>query len=97
MRQRNNVVQFTLPETVVPKGYCECGRELHDGRMKKCAACKAAVKKVEKRKYTKHNYALQEQLLATLQELEDSVKMQEWMLQETKKRIISIKAIVFDM
>jgi type IV pilus biogenesis protein CpaD/CtpE len=98
MRQRNNVVQLSLPDTVVPKGVCECGKVLHDGRMKKCPACKAAIAKTkEKRKYTKHNYALQEQLFAKLQELEDSVKMQTWMLEETNKRIIAIKAIVFDM
>lgn len=97
MRQRSNIIALSLPETAVPKKYCECGRPLYDGRMNKCAACKAAINKVEKRKYTKHNYAMQEKLLATVQELEDSVKMQRWMLEETEKRLIAIKAIVFDM
>jgi hypothetical protein len=97
MKQRNNVIAFSVPEQGIAKGYCECGRPLYDGRMKKCSACKAAIAKVTKRPYNKRNYALQEKLLATLQELEDSVKMQEWMLQETNKRLIAIKAIIFDM
>ena len=97
MKQRNAIVQLSIPEGIVPKSYCECGRPLYDGRVKKCSACKAAINKTTKRKYTKRNYALQEKLLATVQELEDSVKMQQWMLEETNKRLIAIKAIVFDM
>ena len=88
---------LSIPEETAPKSYCECGRPLYDGRVKKCSACKAAINKTTKRKYTKRNYALQEKLLATVQELEDSVKMQQWMLEETKKRLNTIKAIVFDM
>lgn len=97
MRQRNNLVALTILDEAVPKNYCECGRPLFDGRVKKCSACKAAINKTTKRKYTKRNYALQEKLLATVQELEDAVKMQTFILEETKKRLNAIKAIVFDM
>lgn len=87
-----------LPEPVGPKKICECGQPIYDGRKNKCSACKAAIKKSsQKRKYTKHNYAKQEQLLAALKELENAVQMQEWMLAETKKRIIDIKAVMFEI
>lgn len=83
----------------MPKGYCkECQTPLYDGRKVTCDACKAAHKKAaSKRTYNKHNYMAQEKILAAIKELEDAMRMQEWMLAETKKRVIDLRAKIFDL
>lgn len=92
---RSRACEKILPLPEPPARYCECGKPIYDGRCKTCPACKAAKKKVSsKRRSTIEKYATREELLATIAELEDAVKMQQWMLDESKKRLLSLKATV---
>lgn len=94
MKQR--ACEKVLPMPAQPTSYCECGKPIYDGRRKKCPACSAAIKKAScKRASTVARYAAREELLASIAELEDAVRMQTWMLEESKKRLIALKAIVF--
>lgn len=88
-----------LPEPATPKSHCpECGKPIYDGRMKVCNACKAAKKKsTSKRPATIERYARREELLATIAELEEATKMQEWILQQSKIRLNTLKTIAFEM
>lgn len=96
MRMRKS--EQPLPQGKAPVRYCECGKPIYDGRVKKCAACKAAIKKVHsQRPSTIAKYALKEELLATIDEIEDSNKMLEWMLTENKKRVQMLKAKLFKL
>lgn len=93
MRQR--ACEKILPEPKQPVSYCECGKPIYDGRRKKCPACSAAIKKASsKRASTVARYAAREELLANIAELEDGIRMQQWLLEESKKRLIALKAAV---
>jgi hypothetical protein len=90
MRQCDKI----LPVPKEPVRICECGKPIYDGRRKLCPACSVAMKKIHsKRSSTIARYAAKEELVATIAELEDSIKMQQWMIEETKKRVIALKAI----
>jgi len=94
MRQRS--CDKILPEPKEPIKICECGKPIYDGRRKLCPTCSVAKKKVSsKRVSTIARYATKEELIATIAELEDAMKMQQWMLEESKKRIAALKAAVF--
>lgn len=87
-----------LPPIKEPIRYCECGKPIYDGRVKTCATCKAAIKKVTSRRpSTIAKYAFKEELLATISEIEDSNKMLTWMLDENKKRVQQLKAKLFNL
>ena len=91
MRQRST--EKILPDPKQPVAYCECGKPLYDGRRTKCPACRAALKKtVSKRPSTITRYAAREELMSTISELEDSIRMQKWILAEQEKRLTSLKA-----
>ncbi len=98
MRQRKEDKEFFLATPKQPKKLCECGRPIYDGRKNKCDACQAAIKKANaKRPYTRHNYAAKERLLATIAELEQAAQYQQWIVDETRKRIAALKAIAFEL
>lgn len=85
-----------LPDAKEPVRYCECGKPIYDGRRKLCPACKAALKKANsKRPSTIAKYATREQLMAAISELEQSMQMQQWMLDETKKKVNVLSELVF--
>lgn len=97
MRMRKS--DLPLPDPAEVKRVCiECGKPLYDGRKKVCDACKAAKKKASsKRPAIIERYAKREELLAAVAELEDAVKMQEWILQQSKIRLNTLKAIAFEI
>jgi len=85
-----------LPDAKEPVRYCECGAPIYDGRRKKCPACRAAMKKVNsKRPSAIAKYETREQLLVAITELEQSMRMQQWMLDETKKKVNMLSELVF--
>lgn len=94
MRQRKTDKVF--PVVTEPVKYCECGAPIYDGRKHRCDACKAAMKKIAaKRTSTIEKYVYREELLAAIAELENAVRMQEWLLDESRKKLVDLKAVAF--
>lgn len=93
---RSRLAEKILPMPEQPKSYCECGKPIYDGRRKRCEACTAAVKKAKsKRPSTVAKYAQKEVIIASINELEQAIQMQEWLLLESKKKLTSLKALLF--
>ena len=95
MREEDKI----LPDMPIPKGVCiECGKPLYDGRKHICDACKAAKKKCScKKPAVIERYARREELLAAIDELSSAIQMQEWLLQESKKKLNLLKEVAFNI